>query len=53
MGNHPYSVGSYSVVVTIGNHSGGNTAVALSSATVADAPLSSQVLQLLQPSAGT
>ncbi len=42
VGNHPYNVGSYSVVVTIGNLSGGNTTVALGTADVKDAPLTSQ-----------
>jgi Bacterial Ig-like domain/Planctomycete extracellular len=42
VGNHPFSVGSYSIVVTIGNFSGGSTTVAIGTATVQDAPLNSQ-----------
>lgn len=50
-GSHPYGVGAYATVVTIGNFSGGSTAVALGSADVADAPLDSRAYNF-QPSAG-
>ncbi|MDB5352492.1 MAG: hypothetical protein JWN86_3739 [Planctomycetota bacterium] len=47
-GDHPYNVGSFTVVVTIGNFSGGSTAVAVSSADVQDAPLTSQGFDMAQ-----
>ena len=50
-GSHPYGVGSFDVTVSIGNRSGGNTTVALSGATVADAPLIAQGYNF-SPSAG-
>jgi len=51
VGDHPYGVGSYPVVVTVGNFSGGSTSVALTTAEVADAPLFGQGFDF-KPSAG-